>query len=145
MKIVINSCFGGFGLSSEAVLYLIKRDSLLIKKQHVSKYFGKETEEEVVKEFNKYGKWDTFKDGYLAQHDLSILFKDNYIYDVEIDNAQRNHLDLVEVVEALKEKANGPCAKLKIVDIPKNVKWTIAEYDGNEHVAEKHRTWYAEE
>jgi hypothetical protein len=27
------------------------------------------------------------------------------------------------------------------VDIPDDVNWYIEEYDGNEHVAERHRTW----
>jgi len=48
---------------------------------------------------------------------------------------------LVECVETLGEKANGRCARLKIVEIPDDVKWHIAEYDGWEWVAENHRTW----
>ena len=38
-------------------------------------------------------------------------------------------------------EANGNYAKLKIVEVPYGVEWTIAEYDGYEWVAEKHRTW----
>jgi len=30
---------------------------------------------------------------------------------------------------------------LAIVEIPDDVEYTIEEYDGNEHVAEAHRTW----
>lgn len=41
----------------------------------------------------------------------------------------------------LGDKANGSCAKLQIVDIPNGTDYTIEEYDGNEHIAEKHRTW----
>jgi len=48
---------------------------------------------------------------------------------------------LVEVVQELKGKANGRCANLRIVKIPADVKWEIAEYDGYEHVAEVHRRW----
>ena len=48
---------------------------------------------------------------------------------------------LVEVVEKLGSAANGSHASLKIVEIPENVEWEIDEYDGMEHVAEKHRTW----
>jgi len=32
-------------------------------------------------------------------------------------------------------------SKLKIVEIPDDVKWHIGEYDGIEWVAENHRTW----
>jgi hypothetical protein len=48
---------------------------------------------------------------------------------------------LVAVVEKLGEKADGFCATLKVVEIPEDVDWEIGEYDGNEWVAEKHRTW----
>ena len=33
------------------------------------------------------------------------------------------------------------CSTLKIIEIPDDVDWIIEEYDGNEWVAEKHRTW----
>lgn len=48
---------------------------------------------------------------------------------------------LIQVVEELGEAANGRCAALKIVEIPSDVEWQIEEYDGLEHVAEKHRIW----
>jgi len=56
-------------------------------------------------------------------------------------NIQRDDPILIRVVEELKEKVNGDCARLKIVEIPYDVDWQIEEYDGNEWVAEKHRTW----
>ena len=48
---------------------------------------------------------------------------------------------LVKVVKELGMAANGTHANLKIVEIPGDVKWHIAEYDGAEWVAEDHRTW----
>jgi hypothetical protein len=48
---------------------------------------------------------------------------------------------LIQVVEELGEKADGKCARLTIVEIPDDVEWVIEEYDGNETVAEAHRTW----
>lgn len=49
---------------------------------------------------------------------------------------------LIETVEELGvEKASGIHARLKIVEIPEDVEWHIYEYDGNECVAENHRTW----
>ena len=62
-----------------------------------------------------------------------------YFSDYDI---KRDDKFLVEVVEELgSTKASGSCAKLKIVGIPDNVDYEIKEYDGNEHIAEKHRTW----
>lgn len=48
---------------------------------------------------------------------------------------------LVKTVEELGPQANGDFAELRIVEIPANVEWYVEDYDGQEHVAEKHRTW----
>ena len=53
----------------------------------------------------------------------------------------RSDLVLVWVVEHLGDKANGWAAELNIVEIPEDVDWYVEEYDGVEHVAERHRTW----
>ena len=113
MKIVINSDYGGFSLSDEAILEYGKRKGLnLVKDENTS--------------------WS-----------VSIFYKDtptkeNYFEDREIP---RNDPDLVSVVEDLGESANGFAASLKIVEIPEDVDWYVEENDGREWVAEKHRTW----
>ena len=59
-----------------------------------------------------------------------------HIYDIcRADSA------LVQVVEEMGEASFGWAADLKIVEIPEDVDWYIHEYDGLEHVAERHRTW----
>jgi hypothetical protein len=92
-KVVINTRFGGFGLSDRALLNYARRKNIPL---------------------------DTFSE-----------------YEIPRDDA-----DLVAVVEKLGKKANGPRARLKVVEIPADVKWQIEEYDGSEHVAEVHRAWY---
>lgn len=62
-------------------------------------------------------------------------------YCVAWKDEDRAHPAVVAVVEELGPAANGPHAKLKIVTIPDDVDWYIAEYGGLEWVAEKHRTW----
>ena len=47
----------------------------------------------------------------------------------------------IEMIEEEGTSINGPYAGLKIVEIPDDVNWYIEEYDGMEHVAERHRTW----
>jgi len=54
---------------------------------------------------------------------------------------ERDSPILIQVIEELKDEANGHCANLKVVEIPDDVDWTIEEYDGFEWVAEVHRTW----
>lgn len=54
---------------------------------------------------------------------------------------ERNDPVLVAVVESLGENACSNHSKLKIVQIPDEVKWQIQDYDGKEWVSEVHRTW----
>lgn len=53
----------------------------------------------------------------------------------------RTNAHLVTVVEALGEQADARYARLKVVEVPDEVQWTIEDYDGVEWVAELHRTW----
>ena len=53
----------------------------------------------------------------------------------------RDNPTLIKIVEKLGENAGGAYANLKVVEIPDDVNWYIEEYDGMEHVAERHRTW----
>lgn len=90
IQVVINRCYGGFGLSDEALELYIK------------------------------------KSGITDVYDWMISRQDPH---------------LVEVVRELGSKANGKCAKLKIVTVPDEVEWDIEEYDGMERISECHRTW----
>jgi hypothetical protein len=56
-------------------------------------------------------------------------------------NVARDDPYLVKIVREMGKEANGGYANLRIVEVPAGVEWDIAEYDGNEWVAEKHRTW----
>ena len=114
MKIVINKCFGGFGLSEEATLLYGKKKGLNIIV----------VRDKIMKSFRHYY-LDEVKDG-------------NYFSDRDI---KRNDPALVEVVNELGEKADGAYSELKIVEIPDDVEWIIEEYDGKEWIAEDHRRW----
>jgi hypothetical protein len=92
MKVVINKCYGGFGLSKEAMDLYLERKGMQGEKIHSS----------------------------------------------EID---RIDPILIEVVEELGILASDVYSELDIVYIPDDVDWYIEEYDGNEWVAERHRTW----
>ena len=63
------------------------------------------------------------------------------VADFSVYDLDRDDYDLVTVVEGLGDKANGSHSKLKVVEIPADVKWQIEEYDGSEHIAEQHRIW----
>jgi hypothetical protein len=121
MKVAINRCFGGFGLSERAFeLLLAKKGIPFEKRDSGSKLMG-----------NEY-----YVAGHLGQEDRS-LYEHNYCKD-------RSDPDLIAVIEELRKEADGWAADLAVVDIPDDVKWHIHEYDGIEHVAEDHRTWYGD-
>jgi hypothetical protein len=117
MKIVINSDYGGFSLSNEAIMMYSDVKKLNLKMVEDDAY-------------SALGITHFYIDG--------IISDEHYFTDYSIP---RNDKELVAIVEALKERADGKYAKLKIVEIPDDVNWYIEEYDGNEWVAERHRTW----
>jgi len=111
-EIVINSDFGGFGLSDEA----IRRYFQLI---------GWKCVEEIKYDATFFYKDTISEETFFNEHDL-----------------ERDDAFLVQIVKELGDKANGRYSFLKIVEIPEDVMWHICDYDGQEHVAEDHRTWY---
>lgn len=117
MKVVINGCFGGFSLSRAAYLRLRE-----MKNPHAL----------AEPDFGEY-----WSDG-SGPRERSVFDKrgGSWLRDIPRDDVQ-----LVAVVEEMKDEANGMCAQLEIVEIPDDVKWEIDEYDGSEHIAEVHRTW----
>jgi len=90
MKIVINTCFGGFGISDSGRIEYERRIGV----------------------------------------DLG--------WDWDISRIDRT---LVAMIEKDSNLYSGKFASLKVVTIPDNVDWEIVDYDGQEHIAEKHRTW----
>ena len=155
-KIVINSCFGGFSLSPKAIkrmaelqgrnCYFFKSSSfggegyspitLEETESHDSLFFSAfdiPNPNEVLKNEKTWHEM-TFQE----RQDSNALYEKHSLDDREI---ARNSPLLIQVVEELGEEANGRCADLSIVEIPDGVDWQIEEYDGNEHIAEKHQTW----
>jgi hypothetical protein len=62
----------------------------------------------------------------------------------DFSNYYMNRTDtvLVDVVETLGAEADGQYAELAVVEIPDGISYVIDEYDGMEHIAERHRTWH---
>jgi len=121
MKIIINVCFGGFGLSNEAFNWLVQNKGWRITDYSDDGGYVDPTAE-IVR--NRY-------------HGGT-----EYCYSSTLDDdVVRQHPDVIEAVEILGGRADGDFAELKVVDIPDDIEWEIKYYDGNEHIAEKHRTW----
>jgi hypothetical protein len=146
MKVVINACYGGFGLSPYAEVAYLKRKGkkAFFYTQDRSSGEGvlhssylRITAKEAAEELMYY----TFSVDLGAQISSTVL--DENMNDVYLctSDLERSDPDLVAVVEELGPKADGYCAKLKVVEIPDGTAYKIEQYDGNEHIAETHQTW----
>ena len=113
MKIVINACFGGFGLSHLAQKIIADRKGIEIKFTEFA------TKKEMQLEDIKEG---------------MIVFSN-------LPKPSRTDPDLIDVVELLGDAVNTSCSLLKVVEIPDDVNWVIEEYDGREWISEKHGMW----
>jgi len=72
------------------------------------------------------------------------LYKDRMcIRDIDFSHwfIPRDCETLVQIVQELGKKADGNFSELGIVEVPEEVEWQIDDYDGQEWVAEKHKTW----
>lgn len=134
MKIVINKCYGGFGLSHKAVMRYAEFSGLTLYA----------SVEKSVGDFEHFKPYDGNKNAFIIYYHTKLLINETYpdkndFYERDI---KRDDPNLVKVVEELGNKAGGRYSKLRIVEIPDGVDYVIEEYDGMEWIAEKHRTWY---
>lgn len=138
MKVVINKCFGGFGVSEEGARHMAAAGCADAIKE-VADY------EATLAAFAHYkatgealpGRYE----GETRFFDISIKYGEKPKFHGHFSDLPRDDKTLIAAVEALGTKANGDYAKLAIVEIPNGTDYEISEYDGQERVAEKHRTW----
>ena len=134
MEIVINTCYGRFGLSEEAIIELHKLKCPHIKEMTEEEYFGKGY-------FNTKEKRTQHLKFCSIPSINGTLLLDDHSYDSDEEYKPRTCKLLVKVVKKLGKKANGDHAKLSIIEIPNDVDFEISEYDGIETIHEKHMSW----
>ena len=112
-KVVINTCYGGFGITDEAMKMYLERKGIPYKM--------------VKSEFS------TWNHEYFEKADPNQEQEVPDTFDLERDDPV-----LIEVIEELGlERAAGSCAELEIEDIPKGTLYRIEEYDGREWIEYK--------
>lgn len=134
MKVVINTCYGGFSLSPKAVKWLADKrgqQCYFFQSRHID---GKHTYIPFDGEFPEGLFWVAFSTDKPTHENYSK-------YRLDCRPSDRTDPLLVQVVEELGEQANGSAAELKVFDIPDDVKWHISDFDGIETIHENHRVW----
>lgn len=135
MKIVINRCWGGFGLSHKAIMRYAELAGITLY-PFVDKNmdFSNPT-------------YEPYKEGtepFIIHYATKPLNENGKYEDKSYwsANFKRDDPLLIKVIEEMGEGANGTYAELKIVDIPDGTKYEIDEYDGMETIEELHNSWY---
>jgi hypothetical protein len=139
MKVVINTCNGGFSISFAGLkrYYEIKfpeRKLYLYKRDLSTGTYTKVSEGEY--DYDKYDSFyiDVFDKDFgntFSAYDIDTnVFNDHF---VSMRNFKRTDPVLVQVVEELGNKANGIYAELEIVELSGN-KYRICEHNGAEWV-----------
>ena len=123
-KIVVNNCYGGFGLNNDAIKRYAEIKGIKLVWVPETQY-GKESWEYHSAHWERVDITDADEDDrYFSYHDIA-----------------RDDPALVQTVEEMGEGANGDYADLRVADIPDDVSWYIDDYDGIETIRENHRTW----
>jgi hypothetical protein len=139
-QIVINTCHGGFGLSVAAIkrYYEIKNQPVWIepnrRNTRVSTVWLVPPERRV--DILEGQAWNALTNEEQRAHNDQYSSQTWNCRELERDDPV-----LVQVVKELGSAANDRYSDLKIVQVPPDVDWVIEEYDGDEWVAEQHRTW----
>jgi len=138
MKIAINTCFGGFGLSHKAH----KRYAEL---KGLNLYCFKEKRINEVADWGHFVPCDNPNDELFVHYATKPLNPDG-TYDEDSYLCLRGHEcrtdpAVIQTIEELGNEANSKFSELKIVEIPDSTEYEIDDYDGVETVHEVHRSW----
>lgn len=137
-KIVVNSCYGGFGISEAGMLRYAELKGITLWPE--TNQFRMMTYYTVPPELRVQQL--SPEEWHAASTEERMARNDAYSNQtMHCSDIDRDDPALVQVVEELGAAAADQFAELRIADVPDDVKWCIDEYDGQEWVAEVHRKW----
>lgn len=132
MKIVINSCYGGFSLSPKGTKRYLELNGQNAYFYKQSKYSYRDGIKEFIRIDNIEYVPDLFF--YCTTHDQGKVISGDLKDCFHSSDIKRNDPALVQVVEELGKESFGECAYLEVVDIEKGRWFKINEYDGLETI-----------
>ncbi len=139
MKILINCCYGGFGISHKATMRFAELQGIKLFAFVAARDKNGNIN---FKKFQPYVEGEKALTIYYSTKPLKSdgTCEEDGCWSLDRGVDRTNHW-LIQVVEEMGKEANGPFAELKIVKIPNNVEFEIDEYDGIESIHEVHRSW----
>lgn len=159
MKVVINRCYGGFGLSPRATKRLAELNGrkcyFFVHPEGRSHIDLHKKIKATMAEADKAFVWFAYD---VPNPDEILPSNENWAAmsmeqrresnkqwsEHSIEHGRelvRHDSKLVQVVEELGKQASSKLADLAVVEIPDGVDYEIDEYDGIETIHEKHRSW----
>lgn len=150
MKIVLNKCYGGFGLSHAAMMKIFELKGITVFPYACKCEYGRDGENTYtysriegdyepseISEYVSYFQIDPGLDRYTVTSDEYFSSDEKYNesdLDYRFDDGNRTDTELVKAVEMLGTAASGKHANLKVVEIPDDFEYRIDDYDGIEKV-----------
>jgi len=145
-EIVINKCYGGFSLNHRAMMLYAKLSGFKL-------YPFVEVRKKKGKEWSALtGKYTSYINPSSKSNPYDLIFYSKKLLRLDgtyekdsrfwYGDIKRDDPILVKVIKILGKKAiEHSYTQLKIVKISANIDYEIAEYDGIEWIAEKHKIW----
>lgn len=139
MKVVINKCFGGFGLSQTGYAKYAELAGIKVF------FYAPDYSQGVGKNITIRAKPDDDM-FYVLKQDIGDKPSNEQLNGKKVEwlhasDLTRSDPNLVQTVETLGKDADTRCSKLEIIEIPDGIEFDIDDYDGMESIHESHRSW----
>ena len=135
-KIVVNRCYGGFGLSEKCVLLYAKKKGLQIYVDHDARHRYWLTPRIYRTDILSSQEW---YDATWEERDASIEKERMAVFNEY--KIKRDDKFLIEAIGELGVELAGDDTTLEIVEIPEDIDWEIDDCSGHEKVYDKNRVW----
>lgn len=144
MKVAVNRCHGGFGLSFKAQARYWELKGRPCFFYTIDNYSGERVYKIATQKALEKNSWNCLPFDLSTVEEIIALKGDDYkqhsLY-LGSEDEWRADPHLIQVLEEMGEEAWGYASEIEIVEVPDDTEWTIEEYDGSEWIAEIHQTW----